>query len=71
MNNREKVIKKIENYMNLLKISKQQLAEKWGKSYAYVCRRFSEEVDFSLTDIKEIIDILEISQQEAIDIFFK
>lgn len=70
MNNQEKIIIKLTNFMNLQKISKQELAEKWKKSYSYVCRRFSKEVDFSLTDIRELIDILKLSKEEAIDIFF-
>ena len=37
--------------MNLKNLKKQDLAKRWNKSNAYVYRRFSEEVDFSLTDI--------------------
>lgn len=70
MNNRKKVIIKLESYMKLRNISKQDLAEKWKKSDAYVYRRFSEEVEFSLTDISEIFSILKLSKEEAIDIFF-
>ena len=62
MNNQEKIIIKLTNFMNLQKISKQELAEKWKKSYSYVWRRFSKEVDFSLTDIRELIDILKLSK---------
>ena len=71
MNLRRKIIIKIESYMKLKNISKQELAKKWKKSEAYVYRRFSEEVDFSLTDISEIVYILELSKAEAIDIFFE
>lgn len=70
MNNRKKVIVKLESYMKLKNISKQELAKQWTKSEAYVYRRFSEEVEFSLTDIIELISILKISKEEAIDIFF-
>lgn len=70
MNNRKKVIVKLESYMKLKNVSKQELAKKWKKSEAYIYRRFSEEVEFSLTDIIELISILEISKEEAIDIFF-
>lgn len=70
MNNRKKIIVKLENYMNLRNLSKQGLAKKWKKSDAYVYRRFSQEVDFSLTDIIELINILKLSREEAIDIFF-
>lgn len=70
MNNRKKVIVKLESYMKLKNISKQDLAKKWKKSEAYIYRRFSEEVEFSLTDIADIFTILELSKEEAIDIFF-
>lgn len=70
VNNRKKVIIKLESYMKLKNISKQELAKEWGKSNAYIYRRFSEEVEFSLTDISEIISIIKLSKEEAIDIFF-
>lgn len=70
MNNRKKVIVKLESYMKLKNISKQDLAREWGKSEAYIYRRFSEEVEFSLTDISEIFSILNLSKEEATDIFF-
>lgn len=70
MNDRKKVIIKLEGYMKLKNVSKQELAKKWGKSEAYIYRRFSLEVEFSLTDIIELIAILDISREEAIDIFF-
>lgn len=70
MNNRKRIIVKLENYMNLRNLSKQELARKWKKSDAYVYRRFSEEVDFSLTDIVELSNILKLTKEEAIDIFF-
>lgn len=70
MNDRKKVIVRLESYMKLKGLSKQELAKKWNKSEAYVYRRFSEEVEFSLTDIIELISILEISKDEAKDIFF-
>lgn len=70
MNNRKKIIIKLENYMNLRNLSKQELAREWKKSDAYVYRRFSEEVDFSLTDIIDLSNILKLTKEEAIDIFF-
>lgn len=70
MNNRKKIIIKLENYMNLRNLSKQELARKWKKNDAYVYRRFSEGVDFSLTDIIELSNILELKKEEAVDIFF-
>ncbi len=70
MNNRKKIIIKLKNYMNLRNLSKQELAKKWKKSDAYVYRRFSEEVDFSLTDIIDLSYILKLTKEEAIDIFF-
>lgn len=70
MNNRKKIIVKLESYMKLKDITKQELSKKWKKSEAYIYRRFSGEVEFSLTDIIELISILKISREEAIDIFF-
>lgn len=70
MNSRKKIIIKLESYMRLKNISKQELAKRWKKSDAYIYRRFSEEVDFSLTDIIDIIHILNLTKEEAIDIFF-
>ncbi len=70
MNNRKKIIIKLESYMKLKNISKQDLAREWRKSDAYVYRRFSEEVEFSLTDILELFYVLHLSKEEAIDIFF-
>ncbi len=70
MNSRRKVIVKLEGYMKLKKMTKQVLANKWEKNEYYVYRRFSEEVEFSLTDIIELISILKLTRDEAIDIFF-
>lgn len=70
MNDRRKIIVKLESYMKLRKMSKQELAKEWNKSEAFIYRRFSEEVEFSLTDIIELIVILNITRDEAIDIFF-
>ncbi|MFQ9264449.1 MAG: helix-turn-helix domain-containing protein [Clostridia bacterium] len=70
MNNRKKIIIKLESYMKLKNVSKQDLAKKWKKSDAYIYRRFSDEVDFSLTDIIDIINILNLSKDEGKDIFF-
>jgi len=70
MNDKRKIIVKLESYMKLKKITKQVLSKEWNKSEAYIYRRFSEEVEFSLTDIIDLIDILSITREEAIDIFF-
>lgn len=70
MNDRRKIIVKLESYMKLKKKSKQVLSREWDKSEAYIYRRFSEEVEFSLTDIIDLINILNITREEAIDIFF-
>ena len=70
MNNGKRIILKLENYMNLKNLKKQDLAKRWKKSNAYVYRRFSEEVDFSLTDITELLNILNLTKEEAMDIFF-
>lgn len=70
MNDKKKVIVKLESYMKLKDISKQNLAKKLKKSEAYIYRRFSGEVEFSLVDIKDIFSILQLSKDEACDIFF-
>ncbi len=70
MNDKKKVVVKLESYMKLKDISKQNLAKKWKKSEAYIYRRFSGEVEFSLTDIEDIFSILQLSKDEACDIFF-
>lgn len=56
--------------MKLKNMTKPELAKRWKKSDAYVYRRFSEEVEFSLTDIIDLFEILELSEKDAIDIFF-
>ena len=64
------VLGRIEGFMKFKNINKSELAKKWEKSEAYVYRRFSGEVELSLTDILELIKILEIPKDEAIEIFF-
>lgn len=64
------VLGRIEGFMKFKNINKSELAKKWGKSEAYVYRRFSGEVELSLTDILELIKILEIPKDEAKEIFF-
>ena len=56
--------------MKFRNISKQELAKKWGKTEAYVYRRFNGEVELSLPDILDLVSILEIPKEEAKDIFF-
>ncbi len=68
--NIEDVIKKLEGYLKFKDISKKKLAELWGKTEAYIYRRFSCEVELSLTDIWDLCRILQLNQEEKIDIFF-
>ena len=55
------VLGRIEGFMKFKNINKSELAKKWEKSEAYVYRRFSGEVELSLTDILELIKILDSS----------
>ncbi len=64
------ILRKIEGYMKFRNISKRQLAQKWKKTEIYVYRRLSGQVELSLTDILDLIKILNLSKDEAIDIFF-
>lgn len=64
------ILGRLEGYMKFRNISKQELAKKWGKTEAYVYRRFNGEVELSLPDILDLVSILEIPKEEAKDIFF-
>lgn len=61
---------RLEGFLKFKKIGKSELARIWKKTDAYVYRRFSGEVELSLTDILELINILDIPREEAKDIFF-
>ena len=61
---------RLEGFMKFKNISKIELAKKWGKTEAYVYRRFNGEVELSLTDILELTEILKIPKEEAKEIFF-
>lgn len=64
------ILGRIEGFMKFKKISRPELAKRWGKTEAYVHRRLSGEVELDLTDILEIVKILEIPTNEAKEIFF-
>lgn len=64
------ILGRLEGYMKFRNISKQELAKKWGKTEAYVYRRFNGEVELSLPDILDLVSILEMPKEEAKDIFF-
>lgn len=61
---------RLEGFLKFKGIGKTELARLWKKTDAYVYRRFSGEVELSLTDILELISILGIPKEEAKDIFF-
>ena len=61
---------RLEGFMKYKNITKSELAKKWEKTDAYVYRRFSGEVELSLTDILELTKILDIPKDEAKEIFF-
>lgn len=64
------VINKLEGYLKFKDVSKKKLAELWGKNEAYIYRRFSGEVEFTLSDIWDLCRILKLNQEEKVDIFF-
>lgn len=61
---------RLEGFMKFKNMSKVELARKWNKTEAYVYRRFTGEVELSLTDIWDLIKILDIPIDEAKEIFF-
>lgn len=61
---------RLEGFMKFKNIGKSELAKLWKKTDSYVYRRFSGEVELSLTDILQLIKILDIPKDEAKDIFF-
>lgn len=61
---------RLEGFMKFKNINKSELAKMWGKTDAYVYRRFCGEVELSLTDILELKRCLNIPDDEAKDIFF-
>lgn len=61
---------RLEGFMKYKNITKSELAKKWKKTDAYVYRRFSGEVELSLTDILALTKILDIPKDEAKEIFF-
>lgn len=67
---REDILRKIEGYLKFRNLSKQELAKKWGKTDIYVYRRLSGNVELSLTDILDLCRILNLTKEEATDIFF-
>ena len=56
--------------MKFKNISRQELAKKWKKTEIYVYRRLSGTVELDLTDIIDLCRILELTEAEAVDIFF-
>lgn len=67
---REEILRKIEGYMKFRGISKAELAKSWKKTDIYVYRRLSGSVELDLTDILDLCSILQLSKEEAADIFF-
>lgn len=67
---REKILRKLEGYLKFRNLTKQELAKKWKKTEIYVYRRLSGSVELSLTDILDLCKILNLTKEEATDIFF-
>ena len=68
--NIDEVINKLEGYLKFRNITKKKLAELWQKNEAYIYRRFSTEVELTLSDIWDLCRILKLNQEEIVDIFF-
>lgn len=66
----KEILNKLEGYLKFKDISKKKLAELWEKNDAYIYRRFSGDVELTLTDIRDLCRILQLTREEAIDIFF-
>lgn len=64
------ILGRLEGFMKFKNISRPELAKRWKKTEAYVYRRLSGEVELSLTDILELVEILEMPKHEAKEIFF-
>ena len=67
---REEILRKIEGHMKFKGISRVELAEKWKKTDIYVYRRLSGKVELNLTDILDLCSILNLTKEEAANIFF-
>lgn len=61
---------RLDGFLRFKKIKRNELARLWGKTDSYVYRRFLGEVELTLTDMLELINILDIPKEEAKDIFF-
>lgn len=66
----KEILNKLEGYLKFKNISKKKLAELWKKNDAYIYRRFSGIVELTLQDIRDLCKILQLTKEEAIDIFF-
>lgn len=66
----KEILNKLEGYLKFKEISKKKLAELWEKNDAYIYRRFCGDVELTLTDIRDLCRILDLTKEEAIDIFF-
>lgn len=67
---REEILRKIEGYMKFRGITRTELAKVWGKTEIYVYRRLTGKVELSLSDILDLCSILNLSRDEAINVFF-
>lgn len=66
----KEVLRRIEGYMKIKGISKKELEQKWNKNSAYIYRRLSGKVEIGISDMQQLCDILELTKEEAIYIFF-
>lgn len=63
-------IKLLEYYLSLSEISKKDLAKMMNISYMSILRKFNLKFDFTLGEVKKIKEILKLTDEEMLEIFF-
>lgn len=63
-------IKLLEYYLSLSEISKKDLAKMMNISYMSILRKFNLKFDFTLGEVKKIKEILQLTDEEMLEIFF-
>lgn len=63
-------IKLLEYYLSLSEISKKDLAKIMNISYMSILRKFNLKSDFALGEVKKIKQILHLTNEEMLEIFF-
>lgn len=63
-------IKLLEYYLSISEISKKDLAKMMNISYMSILRKFNLKFDFTLGEVKKIKEILKLTDEEMLEIFF-